>query len=154
MPDVVPFQPYSCDTKAAGMEDNDWIRAFFLGRLPVNTLTTVQEGEEFTVPFEFPPSLDAPNAPLYPESNSIFTAPDGSEHSVPCAVYNSSSAGSRSRQCPAPAFVSPIDPANNPNTCVLPCPVSAFSAAEYATMRLCAVVPGLVGLFTNAFMLL
>jgi hypothetical protein len=88
---------------------------------------------------------------LYPVKSSIWTAPDGNQHDMQCSNRFSTSGG-QEIECPDP-FLRPVLP-HNVNPCVYACPIHTFSASEYLVMSVCAVIPGMLGLFNNSFMAL
>jgi hypothetical protein len=85
---------------------------------------------------------------LYPESSSLYTTKDGTEHAVSCFIPKEASDAAQA-DCPFP-FVNPVDQGNI-KPCVQACPVAAYSDEEYSAMWTPYVVVGTVGFLLNIF---
>jgi len=136
--------PFRCDVTGGEMGDiqaEDWYKAFMLGRLPSKHADGVP-----VYSHDFPEGMSKKR--LYPEESSLFTLPnDRGEVEVPCSSRSSTLA--KARDCPEP-FLKPTE--DGIDSCVHPCPVPAFSDAEYDLMWGFAVIPGVMGFFLNGFM--
>ena len=132
--DLAPFAPFDCDVTGGVKEDildEDFIRAYFMGRWP--------DSEKREVPIDnafFPRNMA--KSELYPEESSVYTFPDGSTHDVACS--NRFSLEGDSIECPG-RFV-PSTKTDSNAACVMTCPISAFTNEEYNAMWLGVVVPG------------
>ncbi len=149
---TIPFGPYECNVTAveADIIEEDWMRSKFLARRHRSKAQSVLfSGSKAVFARNFPQNMSS--AALYPATSSKFTAMDGTSHDITCSSRNSTTSATKTT-CPVP-----FQPAANPQStrkCVQPCPAQAFSATEYQNFRLSIVIPGSIGLLTNAFMLM
>jgi hypothetical protein len=147
---TIQFGPYECNVTAveADIKEEDWMRSKFLARRHSSKAHSVYgSGAVFAQIFH----QNMSSAALYPAKSSKFTAVDGTSHDITCTSRNST-AGAEKATCPAP-----FQPSAKPKSarpCVQPCPARAFSPTEYQNFRLSIVIPGSIGLLTNAFMLM
>jgi hypothetical protein len=125
------LHPFRCDVSGGNIDDiqdEDWVRAVLLGRWPSTSHTS-------GLPVwsnQFPAGMATDR--LYPVSSSVYTLPDGrGEVDVACSSLASTMA-KKARVCPDPWLQPTIDSKNSPKTCVLPCPLPAFSDGEYDLM--------------------
>ena len=128
------LSPFSCDVSGGIMDDisdEDWYRAFMFGRLP-----SLREDGVPVYSHDFPMNMNTDR--LYPLGSSEYTLSDGSVVSVTCSSRSSTKA--KARDCPDP-FLQPTK-AETVESCVHPCPIPAFSLAEYDLMWGFLVIPG------------
>jgi hypothetical protein len=137
--------PIECDASGGLLDaivEDDMLSVLLFGRHPAVDFGTLS--------FLYPPGQSTDE--MHPPEYSLYTFPDGTARDVHCRTRFGTEA--QAAECPV-SFVSPAFPDSSPNPCVFPCPISAFSDPEYrVVMWLSAVVPGMVGLTTNSFMLL
>jgi hypothetical protein len=141
-PEILTWAPRSCDASGGVLEDipdGEQFLAFFLGQHPV-----VNPESPFNVEFPEGMSTEA----MFPEESSEYTSPaTGLSHTVPCYVPGTVAED-------AVIDCDPFVPSIDGEICLQPCPVSAYSDGDYATMWLLASVVGMCGFGLNSFMTL
>jgi hypothetical protein len=89
-------------------------------------------------------------AAMFPEVSSEYTDPKtGLQYSVPCYIPGAE-AETEKNVCPDP-FLVPNDE-NHPRTCILPCPVPAYTDDQYNIMWEASCTAAVIGLILNTFM--
>jgi hypothetical protein len=141
-----PFTLSQCDVTGGTLDDipdENRISAFLLGRHPYKEHAF---GKKYSPYFPEGMSLEA----MYPEVASSYEDPDRGRlySNVPC--HHLEDYRVDETECPD-GFLPPVDP-RNPRRCISPCPVPAFSEAQYTTMWMASSVAGLFGLLLNIFM--
>jgi hypothetical protein len=154
---------------SSDIDPENWYQAVILNRSPSFWGMVGLVGTD-----GFPAGMDTSR--LYPEVSSLYTLPDGSQTEVMCS--RRPEWGDQDVECPGD-FLPSISP-GSVQACVRycarcqkeggafstfntffwgtnlfnrPCPVQAFSESQYYLMWLCLVVPGILGLALNVFMM-
>ncbi len=139
------FAPLACDITGGVAEDldpKDWFRSHIFGRNPADN---DPGGKKIVQSNDFPTGMAKTS--LFPKSSSEYTLPDGTTHDIACTVR--SFAEAEAVECPAP-FLPPVK--ESAVSCVMPCPITAFSDGEYTLMWMFSVLPGIIGFILNTLL--
>ena len=150
-----PFRLLECDSPGGDTDlipEEDSAIAFILGQWPANPEVIYPEHGEFnaSVSIHFPANINTDA--LYPNETVTYTHPTGEQQEVPCFIPNDITMLIDEVVCPYP-FVPPLSEYNI-ESCIQPCPVNAYTNAEYTWMWTTANGIGLLGFGLNLFVAL
>jgi hypothetical protein len=91
-----------------------------------------------------------PSQQLYPAEHTVYVD-GGVEFAIPCMVLEASKT-SIEVLCPTPLVANPDAGRLGENQCLLPCPSFMYTGGEYHGVMLALVVPGVLGVLGNAYM--
>jgi hypothetical protein len=145
--DFTGFSLLACDSSAVvdpvQIADEDLPHSFLMGMFP-----NVAAEDEVQFSMLFPKEM-ATEA-MYPETSSIWTDTEGSQHDMACYVPNERGE-TKTIVCPSP-FLPPNNPDFSARNCIKPCPANAYSNSEYSQMWAVTSFLGALGFCLNTYM--